>query len=74
MKEKIKKTVLKPVLWFIVAFFATNNLFFTSVWGGNFEIDNTWYEYLLSITLSGVFIITKFAPNRVSKLYDKIFS
>ena len=73
MKEKIKNVVLKPVYWFILAAFAVNNLFFENWYGGNYEMDNTVFEYVIAGVFTTMFFTTKFAHNKISELYDRLF-
>jgi len=72
MKEMIKKVVLSRVTWCIIGGLSINNLFFSSAWGGNYEIDNEWYEYLLAVVTGGILLSLYIIPTKVTELYDKI--
>ena len=65
MREKIKNTVLKPMVWFILTLFAVNNLFFENWYGGNYEIDNTFFEYAIAGVFTGMYVATKFFSNNL---------
>jgi hypothetical protein len=71
MKKRIKKVVLSWTTWLIIGGLSINNLFFESAWGGNYEIDNNVFEYLLAVVTGGLLVGTMFLPTKMNELYDK---